>query len=66
LHPDNQISFYPLQPTEAQPSARLLIKGLIEMNDLDLIFWPRRIGSSANITSEDLPEMNNSNEYWKA
>jgi len=36
------------------------------MNDLNLTFWPRRIGSVANITSEDLPGMNNSNEYWKA
>ena len=32
----------------------------------DLIFWLRRIGSAANITSEDLPRMKNSNAYWKA
>ena len=42
------------------------MKGLIEMNDLNLIFWPRRIGSAANITSEDWPRMKNSNAYWKA
>ena len=50
----------------SQGTDELLFKGLIEMNDLELIFWPRRIGSAANIASEDLPRMNNSNEYWKA
>ena len=42
------------------------MKGLIEMNDLKLIFCPRRIGSAATITSEDLPGMNNSNANWRA
>ena len=32
----------------------------------DLIFWQRRIGSAANITSEDLLRMKNSNAYCKA
>ena len=32
----------------------------------DLIFWQMRIGSAANITSEDLPRMKNSNACWKA